>query len=563
MAVGLRIRGEERRVAAAVAVSVLIAVLAGLVAYALPAPGLGGTRAIQLNITFRGLNVTYSARFFVGEEGVHLLYLAPGLRLGGGSPQMVVLQVSCPRGSYWFVAGPKGGVVNTSARGEAARLLGDVLREAGLSDVVGCFSPGGFASGASYSVEARLAAHVPVVCGGGLCLIDVEALRPGHLPAAEARIKVAAAKALKLLPPTLRVKNLGSAMAEAGPIRSDQALRVLALVPEEEVPMVLRRSGDPLSALQARLGEARKALAAAEVAAAAAVAYAAAAPLLGLVLYKRWGTERRPGDLPGGVPPETGEEPWVVNLRYVSDAGVLTPGAVTGTVVRLVERGVLSLEEEPGVGPVLRLPDNPGRLQGFEKKVVDLLYSLAEEGSGEIVLRNVERRLSSPTGVLREQLHDMLHPEPWRMYYEEALEKRRPLFAFLTAAGVMGAGVAAIALARLPLGDYSVEAKAVAAWLLAGVAYVPHAAQPSYVYGRWRKGYLENMLAWQRFRHQARRLVEEEKDPEKLLKIAAYLEALDETSLAEKALEKAGYGALKPLLRSLRGSVAAAAERTR
>jgi hypothetical protein len=237
-------------------------------------------------------------------------------------------------------------------------------------------------------------------------------------------------------------------------------------------------------------------------------AVAAAAPAYTAILYYRYGRERRPTQpVPEGFPPNTGEKPWMVAALYTGHPGKPGWRVLASTILWLEARGLVRRVQLPRGGVGLEVSGEPGEgLDPVEASVLRILHALS--GGSGLVSREAAKWAAKDRRV-----REILRTE-WlnirgrlRELAEEAIDLPRRFTLMVGAAAgaliALWAGMGIISSRILRLETTSRAAGVIA--VLGVAAYLALLLLPRHVMGRWRPGYLERRLAWERFRERATR----------------------------------------------------------
>ncbi len=432
--------------------------------------------------------------------------LTRGDRPLGSEGYIEVVGVACPPGTVPYVVDYRGELelllpASPEVRGDVER----IIEKYGVRSEAGCYAPQGLGPGA-YVAVYTFQLHPPLRCGPDACLLDLSLAAAGrHVYYDEFSVAVSGAQMVYLHPasPGRVEAGHGSWLVEGKGLPSKSVLRILALYPRgtgmpagsvEEVEDAFALARSMVEDAWYRVSLAKTMLVGAGLA-------AAAAPLVGVGVYLARGREGKPRyPVPQGVPPDTGEKPWQVNLLYHGQVGSLSTDAVVATILDLADSGVVKLRESSG-RVLLSLDEEAlkGRkLDGFEAAVVELLRTL---GGEEVDLKEVGERVKRDPELKARikslALKLMVPGKEAERLAREAVESSRLFFAAPLIASILMA-VAAAVLGH-QLGLQGIMGGGVIALLLSALTYAPLLAAPVYVYGRWRPGYLEKYLAWRRF----------------------------------------------------------------
>ncbi len=424
----------------------------------------------------------------------------------GADGYVEAVGVACPPGMLPYVVDYRGGLelllpVPPAVQDELER----IVEEYDVRNEAGCYAPQGLDPGA-YMAVYTFQLHPPLKCGPEACLLDLSLASAGrHIYYEEFRVAVAGAQMVYLHPasPGRVEAGRGSWLVEGRGLPSNSVLRILALYPRDAgMPAGSVEEVEDAFALARSLAEdAWYKVSLAKTMLVGAGIAAAAAPLVGVAVYLARGREGKPRyPVPQGVPPDTGEKPWQVNLLYHGQVGSLSTEAVVATILDLADSGVLKLRTS-GDKTLISVDEEAlkaRKLDVFEEAVVDLIKTLGGEDvdlreAGERVRQDPELKARIKSLALKL----MVPGREAERLAREAVESSRIFFAAPLIASLLMALAAAVLGHQLGL--QGITAGGVITLILSALTYTPLLAAPVYVYGRWRPGYLEKYLAWRRF----------------------------------------------------------------
>ena len=529
-------------------------------------PGAGGGGFVEeYHATLYGNGSLVEEYYYrVTSLGKHMLYRswrAPlvfrGQPPGGGEGYIELTGVECPEGFIPYAYSYDGHVHYPSgARGVSAGLM-ELLRRHSSGNEAGCYNPFGLALG-KYRVVYRYTIHPPLVCNGGSCLLDFSLASPGaHLYYRHVVVRLEGFRGkIAVFPLSLgpRVgEEDGAAVIEAWGVEPEQGVRLVLLSRLGAYPSTgIRIEGDPGKVFEETVGgEAFREKVFGELLPLLGGIWGVLAPFAILLAYRLYGTEPLPGGTGAvaarpGFPPSTGEKPWEVNVLYIG-RGRPVGGVVVATILHLLARGILGARERDGRLELV-LPGDTSGLDWFEKRVVELLGTVADNGVVDVErLEEVLKRDRARRKQFQRILGRLVSDRRSREYYRRATTSGRRPIAVLVA---IGAGILlfiAVAFLLFPVEDAGAYSRAFLAWLVGLAAYVPALFLPRSIMGRWRPEYREKYYAWLSFREEARKALGGKRSGDagpaapveggNALEAAAYLLALGEDGLAEKLLK--------------------------
>ena len=471
------------------------------------------------------------------------------------------LRLICPKGFIGYVYTHDKSLyvlspfVPKSIQDDIARRL----TKAKTRDETGCYNPATIRPGL-YSAFYAYRLHAPLSCDESSCVLDLELASPGkHIYYRSLTIWLpSSVKHVWLVPNTIKISiDHGDTgwVIRGCCLYEEQGLRLIMLIPQGFVtsPGVVKQVDNAEKAAHDIVSGAGKGIVVAKYMGLVGIVFAVSAPVMILAVYFTRGREAEPRrPIPQGFPPDTGEKPWQVNLLYRGEVGVFTWEAVPATLLDLAARGIISIRrDENGVVIELHDEDTGKELDSYEKDVVSLLRLLSS--NDRVVVLSEEK---ADKEKIKKMAAALYGSAAYKGLARSAVKPYRKPFAAALLLGIV-AVMTHVALRKvLWIGDLQALYRSVAAWLLGASSYIPPLLAPSYVFGRWREGYLEKFLAWSQFRKRAKEVGLSSAGMLSLsgewLRVAAYLVALGEAGLVEKELRRLGEEVVAAYLDTIR-----------
>lgn len=500
---------EKQQVAALVAITLAIGVLAFTGASALPGFLEGDlvVREYEAAFSANGTLVeeyTYDVRQSGEYRMLFRFWDAPLTFEPLNRPYISFLGLTAPGGTTGYVKDHTGQVriVGSADPGEVA-----VIRDLAFENEVGAYNPGYFPAG-SYPLEYRFVVHPPIEYDDDWAHLNLR-LVDEHVPYENVRITIPATfvEEVFLHPPTLEAERIGSSIVITGSVPADEPLNVEILADKvileglDGFPVFVENVRQQTEDANRWAGLLYASAAALN---AAAFALVLITPFLLLAVYYRYGREQ-PFVVPEYVSfvPDPALKPWQVNLLFKGDAVEFDENGLYATLLDLHRRGLVRVEEKQGGGVTIRLLKTSSD-DRYEQRVLTFLANIADDhivDTDELQnLAEVARRspgsqhrimaYQQTLSALRRDVDATIS----RRYIVDGRDTVLPLI-FL---GAIPCGLALLNLILAPGAAYLLIPAAVL-FFIVGVQVGIAALFPATLFGHWKDDRYREKLQWDAF----------------------------------------------------------------